>query len=461
MSLKYFKYAFIITIIILIIAGIYIIYIKDSNKTGDTCTANKEKRTTQDINIGITEFDTINPILTKSLEMQYITKLIYEPLINITIDFNIEPGIAEEWSKLDELTYIIKLNEGKTWQNGDKIEVEDIEFTIKTIKETNSIYKENIENVEKIEKINENTLKIYLSEPVEFFEYLLCFPIVQEKTYNENTPVGSGKYKIDENNEEIIKLSGENRKITIKIYKSITELYNNFTRENVDLILTKNINYEEYIGNIGFEENLIPGREFYYISCENIENIETRNIINANINKDKLIYDLYKKRYIKVDFSLEYGSYLNAENNTKEEISNSKKIKLTLSINPEEETKQIAEIIKEQLSENNIEITIQNYENKKADLILKKQTVPITPDISIYFENEETKKEISKISNIENKDILKQEYEKIINNYYKEKPFISLYFNSYIILHNNKLKGDFSGNWYNIFYNIDTWYKVI
>ena len=26
---------------------------------------------------------------------------------------------------------------------------------------------------------------------------------------------------------------------------------------------------------------------------------------------------------------------------------------------------------------------------------------------------------------------------------------------------NNKLKGDFSGNWYNIFYNIDTWYKVI
>ena len=94
-------------------------------------------------------------------------------------------------------------------------------------------------------------------------------------------------------------------------------------------------------------------------------------------------------------------------------------------------------------------------------MILKKQTVQITPDISIYFENEETKKEILKISNIENKDILKQEYEKIINNYYKEKPFISLYFNSYIILHNNKLKGDFSGNWYNIFYNIDTWYKVI
>ena len=68
---------------------------------------------------------------------------------------------------------------------------------------------------------------------------------------------------------------------------------------------------------------------------------------------------------------------------------------------------------------------------------------------------------INIIAKIENKEIMKEEYGKIIDNYYKEIPFISLYFNSYIILHTDKLKGDFSGNWYNMFYNIDTWYKVI
>lgn len=461
MNSKYFKYAFIATIIILIIAGIYIIYIKNSENEGNVYVESKEIKTTKDINIGITEFDCINPILTKSLEMQYITKLIYDPLVNITKDFNTEPALAEEWSKIDELTYIMKINENKKWQNGDNVKIEDIEFTINKIKETDSIYNENIAKIDHIEKINENTMKIHLIEPVQFFEYLLCFPIVQAETYNEDTPMGSGKYKIEEINDEVIILSGENRKITIKIYKTVTELYNNFTRQNVDLILTKNTNYEEYIGNIGFEETLITGREFYYISCENIENIETRNLVNANLNKEKLIYDIYKRKYINVEFPLEYGSYLNTENNMKEETKNKKKINLTLSIKSDGETKQIAKAIKENLGEKGINVNIQNYINKNADMILQKQTVPITPDISIYFKDENIKEEIRKISSIENKDILKQEYKKVIDSYYEKKPFISLYFNSYIILHNNKLKGDFSGNWYNMFYNIDTWYKVI
>ena len=74
---------------------------------------------------------------------------------------------------------------------------------------------------------------------------------------------------------------------------------------------------------------------------------------------------------------------------------------------------------------------------------------------------EQIKEQIDRIVKIENKEVIKQEYEKIIENYYEEIPFISLYFNSYIILHNNKLKGDFSGNWYNVFYNVDSWYKVM
>jgi len=461
MNIKYFKNTFIITIIILIILGIYIIYIKDNDNSGNSHSGNKNITISKNINIGITEFDTINPLLSESLEIQYITKLIYEPLINITIDFNTEPGIAEQWSKLNDITYIIKLDEKRKWPNGEKVKVEDIEFTIKTIKEVNSIYNENVKEIEKIEKIDENTLKIYLTKPVEFFEYLLSFPIVQQSTYNPDIPMGTGKYKIEEINESEIIISNKERKIIIKKYKSITELYNNFTRENVDIILTKNTNYEEYIGNIGFEETLITGREFYYITCENIGEIETRKLIASKINKDRLIYDLYNKRYIKAEFPLEYGSYLNKEKNKIEDIKNTKKKRVTLKIKQDEKTRKIAEILKKQLEESEINLVIQAYTNKNADMILQKQTVPITPTISTYFNNEEIKAEIAKISTIENKEVLKQEYEKIIDEYYEELPFISLYFNSYIILHNNKLKGDFSGNWYNIFYNIDTWYKVI
>ena len=458
MNTKYFKNIFFITIFLLVVAGIYIVYLKDNNKQNSVQARNKELQISHEISIGISNFDTINPILTKNLEIQHITKLIYEPLINITKDFNEEPCIAEEWSKIDELTYIIKLNENKKWHNGEAVKIEDIEFSINTIRDSNSIYKENVEQIDVIEKINLNTFKIHLKEPVSFFEYLLCFPILQENTIMTQIPLGTGKFKITSMENEQIIVQGEKIKLILKIFKNTTELYNQFTRENVDIIITENTDYEKYIGNIGFEEKVIPGREWVYISCDNIENETERKELNYSINKERIVYDLYNKKYIVADFPLAYGSYLNSEK--KENYEPSGKLNKTYTLSTNEENKKIAQEIKGQFEEKGIKIYIQNYRNPKADLILKQETISIKPTIAKYFNNEDEKNRILKAASIENKDILKEEYSKTIDNYYENIPFIGLFLNSYIILHTNKLKGDFSGNWYNMFYNIDTWYKI-
>ena len=145
------------------------------------------------------------------------------------------------------------------------------------------------------------------------------------------------------------------------------------------------------------------------------------------------------------------------EKNNNQKININKEVTLSTS----SQNIEIAEAIRENLKEKNIQVRIINYETENADLVLKKQIVPITPEISIYYKNEETKRKIEEIEQIENKENLKAQYEKIIQNYYEEVPFISLYMNSYIILHSDKLKGDFTGNWYNMFYNINTWYKIM
>ena len=463
MKLKYFKNIFIVTIILLILAGIYIIYIKRGPAKNNLETQGKETNIIKEFSIGVTDFDTINPILSKNLEIQYLNKLIYEPLVNITRDFNVEPSIAEEWSKIDDVTYIIKLDEGKTWENGRRVQVEDVENTIEVIKKENTIYKENVQKIGQIEKINETTLKIYLREPVNFFEYFLCFPIIDINTYNTEIPMGTGKYKYTNITENQITIESSDNKIIVKLFKNSTELYNNFTRENVDIIITKNPNYENYIGNIGFEETIIPGRTFYYILLENISDVNMRKWLDMATNKEKLIYNLYNKKYIPANTPLAYGSYLNLSNEKQQEkdqeLFTQKKMNLTISVKNED--KIIAEKMQEQLKEYEINLRIQTYQNSKADLILKKQTTIITPDISQYFSEEKMKKQIKQANEIENKQILKQKYQQILNEYKEQMPFISLFFDSYIILHNNKLKGDFSGNWYNIFYNVDGWYKSI
>lgn len=62
--------------------------------------------------------------------------------------------------------------------------------------------------------------------------------------------------------------------------------------------------------------------------------------------------------------------------------------------------------------------------------------------------------------NIEKLATEEETYKKIYEKYNENPNFMGLYFNPIIILYSPNLKGNFNANWYNIFYNIDTWYKV-
>lgn len=266
----------------------------------------KENEISNEIIIGITDFDTINPILSKNQDVQYISKLIYEPLINIGQDFKLKQGLATEWNKLDEKSYLIRLNENKLWSNEKQFTAKDVEYSINYIKKQDTIYNDNVKNIEKIQAINDYTLKIYLLEPEEKFEYMLCFPIICEE---QN--IGTGKFYIDmaNENEIILKSKTNEKKIVIKIYENISKLYNAFSKEEVDTITTNNINFEEYIGTIGYNKKIICNRNFDYLKFD-IDEVEVVKSISYAINKNEIIYKVYNNLYCRAEFPLQYGSYL-------------------------------------------------------------------------------------------------------------------------------------------------------
>ncbi|MBO5413524.1 MAG: hypothetical protein J6A29_04445 [Clostridia bacterium] len=306
MKEKNFKIIFFTIIIILILFAIYLIIKNKDTIASDIKITKKENEISNEIIIGITNFDTINPVLSKNQDIQYIFKLIYEPLINIGQDFKLEQGLATEWSKLDEKTYLIRLNENKFWSNGKQFKAKDVEYTINYIKEQDTVYKNNVKNIEKIENINDYTIKIYLLEPEEKFEYMLCFPIICEE---QN--IGTGNFNIDTFNEsEIILKSKTNEKTAvIKIYEDVSKLYNAFSQEEVDIITTNNINFEEYIGTIGYNKKIICNRNFDYLKFD-IDDKEVVKSIWYAINKNEIIYKVYNNLYCKAEFPLQYGSYL-------------------------------------------------------------------------------------------------------------------------------------------------------
>lgn len=236
--------------------------------------------------------------------------------------------MAKEWAKLDNKTYLITLDEEKKWHDGEPFTAKDVEYSINYIKDTDSIYLDNVKNIKEIEIINDFTIKIHLLEEEKDFEYMLCFPIICER---EN--VGTGNYKIKNTNKNTIELQNiKNQKtITINIYDNAQNLYKAFNKEDVDIIITKNINYEKYLGEFGYKKYNIYGRNFDYIrfnvESKILSNKEVIEVIMNLINKNEIIYKIYNNKYLRAEFPLQYGSYLyNNEINYEYNVNKAQKI---------------------------------------------------------------------------------------------------------------------------------------
>ena len=119
MKSNWIKYLFIVIIIILLVFAIYIIK-KDEEvkKQEQEYTASNQDDKIKEIKIGIAELDTINPILSNNKNVQQVTKLIYEPLVDLSSDYKAVPCLAKEWAKQSDNSYLIKLRENVRWSNG-------------------------------------------------------------------------------------------------------------------------------------------------------------------------------------------------------------------------------------------------------------------------------------------------------------------------------------------------------
>jgi len=100
MKNNFFGYMFILFIIIIMGFAIYRVKIQNSDKKQNDGSSSigvtQEIKKGTEMTLAISEFDTINPIITSNKKVQDIDKLIYEPLINITEDYKTEYALALE-----------------------------------------------------------------------------------------------------------------------------------------------------------------------------------------------------------------------------------------------------------------------------------------------------------------------------------------------------------------------------
>ena len=273
------------------------------------------------------------------------------------------------------------------------------------------------------------------------------------------------------------------------------------------MITTNNINIEDYIGTLGYNKKEARGREYDFIAINTqnsiLSNKEVRKAMAYTINGENIVANIFNSKYKTTGYPLDFGSWLKGEavdysyniekarqtlqengweykynRWQKTENYSTKSINtLRLVVQSTNQTRlSVAETIKTNLEELGIKITIvkasdaqyQNYlRNKNYDMILTGTTVSASPNLDTYFgtnnlanyTNEEITTLLNECKNITKDVLLKEKYARIREIYNDELPYIGLYSSYYAVMSGLTLRGNIEANWYNIFSDIDNWYK--
>lgn len=488
-----------------VIVIIYLIFFwNKEQKRIEIIETSKIEETRENLNLGIVQFDTINPINSKNKHVQYLDKIIYESLVEVDEEFKLTNLLAKEISKINETSYIVVLRDNVYFQNGEKLTTSHIEQTIYEIQKNEmSIYMNNVKNIATTNIIDEQTIRINLKEPEDFFEYNLIFPII-----NKEENIGTGKYIIKTVEDYILLEYNENhwrnktanfKTITIYLYEDFNELYTAFKKEEIDLFCTNQQDYIEFLGTKVYSKKEYQGREFNYLilnlNNEILNKKEVRQALTYAIDKQNIIDSIYKSHYIcnypfseqnwlyfskntseyNQDKAIEILEQASWEYNNKKWTKNKKELTFNFTIkNTSEKQRELAIILQKKLKEIGINMQItevqsefydEYLENGNYEIILIGRQIGLVPNLDYYFqknnlsnyENEQVQLLLTQTKETKEERYLLEIYEKIEEYFIKDIPFIPLNFSRDTLIYNNKLRGNIEPNWYNIFYNIESW----
>lgn len=476
-----------------------------------------EEEYQDDLRVAVADLDSLNPILSKNRNVYEISKVIYEPLVSLDMNYRKEYALAESIEQKNDTQYVVYLRDAK-WHDGTPVKSEDFHFTIKMINSTNSIYKDNIDKIASVKSINDSSFIITLKEPKKYFEYSLTFPVMKkiaEKTFKDKTraPIGTGLFKFKEVKNNVIsyeifqdywnkdKLNKSKFKyFHIYKYKTIGEVYNAFKSGNIDIINSVNNKYINQIGTYGYIDNEYKGRDFHFLAFNTKKiNKNVRLAISLSLDKEKIVKELGKgvtysvyptdfghwtyPHVIKLKYNLDEakktlltnGYHLKSGKWTNKETK--KRLSYTILVNGDNTNQsKTATKISSALNKFGIETKVVKrygsayYNAIKArsyDMAIIGRRNDFTPSLEMYFGNNN----YFNYNHIELKDLLKQAesekdfnkaleiYNNIYNIYLEDLPFIGIYRNTRHLIITMGLHMDSVPNSYNMLCNIENWYR--
>ena len=518
-----FKYIFVLGFIILLIITYVVFYSKDTSSQKIEDKVSTKSNLITNLRLGIAELYTLNPILTNNKNVKEISRLIFDSLVTVKNDYGLEFVLANGIAKENNLTYIITLRDDVKWQDGSDFTSQDVIFTVVDVIKHHDYcsYSPNLQYVDEISAIDEHTVKIVLSQEVEFFEYGLTMPILSSNYFSgedvatsgkNNQPMGTGMFKYSSNENGLLVLVpnenywNSNKKpllteIDINLYDTIGNMYAAFKSGYIDIMEVDSKNIQTYIGSLGYTKVDIPNRDVVFLSFNTsfdvLSDNRTRKAIALYIDRANLMANI-GGGYLQTNFLIPSNSWIyntkldtvyldnqgdrlleeagwRYQNNRWEQ--NGKILTFSITVDASSEDKlSAANTIAQQLSNHGISVNVQavNRESFSAAFNTKNyQTIiagihtGFSPKVTALFGNdnlsnynsENLNNIINDIKITTNYDKQIENYDKLYDEYLNSFPYIFLYRSTSSVVYNQTLCGKISPNSYSMFYNVEKWYR--
>ena len=147
--------------------------------------------------------DTFDPYTAATESNRQLCKLIYEPLVKLDNEFNVNYGLAEKVELKDKVCTVTLKD--LSFSDGSPLTAEDVVYSFNLAKKSSTEYAYKLYCAESAAVIGARTVNFKLTKADPYFANLLDFPILKSGSEKQTTsdsvvlpPIGCGRYKIDD-----------------------------------------------------------------------------------------------------------------------------------------------------------------------------------------------------------------------------------------------------------------------
>jgi peptide/nickel transport system substrate-binding protein len=129
---------------------------------------------------------------------------VYDPLVTRTAELGFEPGLAESWKVVDDLTWVFKLRRGVKFHNGEELKASDVVYTFERARK--ALMSSLVANIASAKALDDYTVEVKTPKPYAVLHMAMAEILIVNEKYAKSVgdeqmglkPMGTGPYKLTE-----------------------------------------------------------------------------------------------------------------------------------------------------------------------------------------------------------------------------------------------------------------------